>query len=143
MNLSQVINHAKKEAAVAYANVELQRNLLRRDTVSRDAAAAYFLSTEVKRLMSSLLFLAALKDEPIRKSEAADKLGVTRQAASKILDETTAAGWVVEVNGAYKYAPDQMEKYQETIADMLVTMSTELSEKVQNLQFLVEISKPS
>ena len=136
---NDLIQTAKRKAVREYAHLEIRRNKYRQESRTKGNATAYFLSTETKRQMSNLLYLAYVNNAPIKKSEAAFQLACTRQASSKILDDAREAGWADEADGGYMYTPDQALHYETAISFMLLTMSTSLTEKLRKVIELQEI----
>lgn len=136
--ITKLVDTVKKEAAMAYAKVELERNLTRKFMSSAHPATQYFLSTENKRHLSNLLYVAHQTRKPIGKLKAASELGITRQAVSAMLDEATDAGWVVKTRRGYMYSDEMAEGYTQTVSKMLVSLSTDLSQKVVRMAELLD-----
>ena len=136
--ITELINAAKRDACLEYAQVELERNLMRKTRATAHPATQYFLSTENKRHLSNLMFVAHAARRPVGKLKAASELGVTRQAVSVMLDETTDAGWVVRTSRGYMYSDEMAERYTHTISKLLLNMSTDLSQKVVRLADLLD-----
>ena len=140
IEINELIHHARKNSALAYANLELDSHAHRASMNGRHPAIAYFLSTEPKRHMSSLMYKANIEGQGVTTSEAADALGISRQAASVILKETTDAGWTVKRRGRFMYADEMAEMYTQTVSEMLLQLSTKLTENVEKLVTLREIA---
>ena len=104
INIDELIHKARENSALAYANLELDSHALRMRITDRHPATAYYFSTEPKRHMSSLMYKAFIEGRGVTASEAAEKLKISRQAASVILNETTEAGWTVRRRGGYMYS---------------------------------------
>ena len=136
--ITNLLKAATRDACLTYAHLELQRNRQRKVRATQHPAAAYFLSTENKRHLSNLLYVAYQTRTPIGKLKAASELGITRQAVSGMLDETTSAGWVVKKRRGYTYSDQMADQYTTTIGKLLLTMSSELSQKVLRLADLHE-----
>jgi hypothetical protein len=73
-------------------------------------------------------------------SAAAEKLKISRQAASVILTETTDAGWTVKRRNRYMYSLEMGQMYTQAVSDMLLEVSTSLTENMQKLFTLQEIA---
>lgn len=131
--ITELMDAAKQEACLEYARVELERNLQRKIRSSAHPATQYFLSTENKRHLSNLLYVAHATRKPVGKLKAASELGITRQAVSAMLDETTDAGWVVKKPRGYMYSDEMAARYTHTIGKLLLSMSTDLAQKVVRL----------
>jgi len=131
--IKELIEVARSEACMEYASMELARNLQRKIRASQHPATAYFLSTENKRHLSNLMYVAHQTRKPIGKLKAAAELGITRQGVSTMLDETTDAGWVVKKRRGYMYSDEMATRYTKTIGEMLLVSSTNLSVKVIRL----------
>lgn len=73
----------------------------------RDATAIqrYFNSTPARNAMSRLMFVAAHDNRVYTKSIIAKELLVSRQAATKIVEECLAEGWIEEDGNGYKASP--------------------------------------
>lgn len=140
INIDDLIDQARENCAYTYANVELDRNALRIKIQNRHPASAYFFSTEPKRHMSSLMYKAYVEGRGVTASEAAEKLKISRQAASAILNETTDAGWTVRRRGRYMYSLEMGQMYTQAVSDMLLEVSTSLTENMQKLITLREIA---
>lgn len=140
IKIDELINQARKNVAYNYANVELDRHALRTDIQNRHPATAYFFSTEPKRHMSSLMYKAFVEGRGVTAAEAAEKLKVSRQAASVILNETTEAGWTVRRRGRYMYSLEMGQMYTQAVSDMLLEVSTSLTENILKLMTLREIA---
>ena len=136
--ISELMDAAKQEACLEYARVELERNLQRKLRASTHPATQYFLSTENKRHLSNLLYVAHATRKPVGKLKAASELGITRQAVSGMLNETTDAGWVVKKPRGYMYSDEMAARYTHTISKLLLSMSTDLSQKVVRLADLLD-----
>ena len=136
--LSNLVKAATRAACLEYASVELQRNLQRKVRSRLHPASAYFLSTENKRHLSNLLYVAHATRKPVGKLKAASELGITRQAVSAMLDETTDAGWVLKKRRGYMYSDEMAARYTHTISKLLLSMSTDLSQKVVRLADLLD-----
>ena len=136
--ISELISAAKRDASLEYARLELARNLTRKTNLSRHPSTQYFLSTENKRHLSNLLYVAHATGQPVGKLKAASELGITRQAVSAMLDETTDAGWVVRKPRGYIYSDEMAARYTHTISKLLLSMSTDLSQKVVRLADLLD-----
>ena len=136
--ITELVNIAKQEACLEYARVELERNLQRKIRASTHPATQYFLSTENKRHLSNLLYVAHATRKPVGKLKAASELGITRQAVSAMLDETTDAGWVVKKPRGYMYSDEMAARYTHTISKLLLSLSTDLSQKVVRLADLLD-----
>lgn len=140
IKIDELIDEARQNCAFTYANVELDRHALRTDIKNRHPATAYFFSTEPKRLMSSLMYKAFVEGRGVTPSEAAEKLKISRQAATVILNETTEAGWTVKRCGGYMYSLEMGQMYTQAVSDMLLALSTTLTENIQKLITLREIA---
>ena len=138
--ISELIDLARQDCAYAYANVELNRNALRTGIANRHPATSYYFSTEPKRHMSSLMYKAHSEGRGVTPGEAAEALKISRQAATKILNETTDAGWTVRRRGQYMYADDMARMYTQAVSDMLLEVSTSLTRNMQKLITLREIA---
>ena len=136
----ELIDQARQDCAFAYANVELNRNALRAKIANRHPASSYYFSTETKRHMSCLMFKAHSEGRGVTPAEAAQALKISRQAATVILNETTDAGWTVRRRGRYMYADDMARMYKQAVSDMLLEVSTSLTENMQKLITLREIA---
>ena len=136
--ITELINVAKRDACLEYAQVELERNLMRKLRSSTHPSTQYFLSTENKRHLSHLLYVAHATRKPVGKLQAASELGITRQAVSAMLDETTDAGWVMKKPRGYMYTDEMAARYTHTISKLLLNMSTDLSQKVVRLADLLD-----
>ena len=70
----------------------------------RDASAIqrYFNSTPVRNAMSRLMFVAAHDNQVYTKAIIAKELLISRQAASKMVEECLAEGWVEADGRGYK-----------------------------------------
>ena len=84
----------------------------------RDACAIqrYFNSTPARNAMSRLMFVAAHDKRVYTKSIIAKELLISRQAATKIVEECLAEGWIEEDENSYKAAPplvNQLYEYTE------------------------------
>lgn len=84
----------------------------------RDACAIqrYFNSTPARNAMSRLMFVAAHDKRVYTKSIIAKELLISRQAATKIVEECLAEGWIEEDGNSYKAAPplvNQLYEYTE------------------------------
>lgn len=90
--------------------------------------------------MSSLMYKAFVEGRGVTASEAAEKLKISRQAASAILNETTDAGWTVKRRGRYMYSHEMGQMYTQAVSDMLLEVSTSLTENMQKLITLREIA---
>ena len=140
IKIDELINQARQNSALAYANLELDSHALRMRITNRHPATAYYFSTEPKRHMSSLMYMAYMRGKGVTTSEAAKALGISRQAASVILNETTEAGWTVRRRGRFMYADEMAEMYTQAVSDMLLEVSTSLTENMQKLITLREIA---
>lgn len=140
IKIDELIKQARENCALAYANVELDRHALRTGIQNRHPATAYFFSTEPKRHMSSLMYKAFVEGRGVTASEAADALKISRQAASVILNETTDAGWTVKRRCRYMYSHEMGQMYTQAVSDMLLEVSTSLTENMQKLMTLREIA---
>ena len=136
--ITNILFAVARDACLEYAQLELQRNKQRKIKATEHPASAYFLSTENKRHLSNLLYVAHQTRTPIGKLKAASELGITRQAVSGMLDETTDAGWVVKKRRGYMYSNEMADQYTKTIGKLLLTMSSDLSQKVLRLADLHE-----
>jgi len=136
--ITNLLKAATRDACLEYAQLELERNRKRKLRARLHPAAAYFLSTENKRHLSNLMYVAHATRKPLGKLKAASELGITRQAVSVMLDETTSAGWVVKKRRGYMYSDEMADQYTTTIGKLLLTMSSELSQKVLRLADLRE-----
>lgn len=132
-SISDLLQAATREACLEYAQLELQRNLHRKKRGRFDRATAYFLSTENKRHLSNLMYVAHQTRQPVGKLQAASELGITRQAVSVMLDETTDAGWVVKKRRGYMYSDEMAAQYTATTGKLLMTMSSDFAQKVVKL----------
>jgi CTP-dependent riboflavin kinase len=140
IEIDELIDQARENCAYAYANVELDRHALRTDIQNRHPSTAYFFSTEPKRHMSSLMYKAFVDGRGVTASEAAEKLKISRQAANVILTETTDAGWTVKRGCKYMYSLEMGQMYTQAVSDMLLEVSTGLTENIQKLVTLREIA---
>ena len=140
INIDELIEQARENCAYTYANVELARHAMRTDIQNRHPSTAYFFSTEPKRHMSSLMYNAFVEGRGVTASEAAEKLRVSRQAANVILNETTEAGWTVKRGCGYMYSPEMGQMYKQAVSDMLLEVSTNLTENMLKLITLREIA---
>ncbi len=140
IKIDKLINQARKNSALAYANLELDSHALRTSIANRHPASAYFFSTEPKRHMSSLMYKANIEGQGVTTSEAADALGISRQAASTILNETTDAGWTVKRRNRFMYTDEMAGMYTQAVSQMLLEVSTSLTENVEKLVTLREIA---
>lgn len=138
--IEQLLNTAREKSALEYANLELDSHALRATMTSRHPATAYFFSTEPKRHMSSLMYQAKITGRGVSPKEAAERLCISRQAATVILNETTDAGWTVKRRGKYMYADDMAEMYTQAVSEMLLTLSTSLTKNVEKLVVLREMA---
>jgi len=136
--ITNLLSAVARDVCLEYAQLELQRNKQRKLMARLHPAAAYFLSTENKRHLSNLLYVAHATRKPVSKLKAASELGITRQAVSGMLDETTDAGWVVKKRRGYMYSDEMAARYTHTISKMLLTMSSDLAQKVVRLADLNE-----
>ena len=90
--------------------------------------------------MSSLMYMAYMRGKGVTTSEAAKALGISRQAASVILNETTEVGWTVRRRGRYMYSLETGQMYTQAVSNMLLEVSTSLTENMQKLITLREIA---
>lgn len=140
IEIDELIKQARESSALAYANLELDNHAMRNKMRNRHPATAYYFSTEPKRHMSSLMFKANVEGQGVTASEAADMLGISRQAASVILNETTDAGWTVKRSNRFMYSDEMAEMYAQAVSQMLLDVSTSLTQNVEKLVILQEIA---
>lgn len=140
IEIDELINQARKNSALAYANLELNSHKIRAVINGRHPATAYFFSTEPKRHMSSLMYKANIEGRGVTTSEAADIIGISRQAASTILNETTDAGWTVKRRNRFMYSDEMAGMYTQAVSQMLLEVSTSLTQNMEKLVTLQEIA---
>lgn len=139
MRVDQALKKIRRDMAVNYAEVEIFRHQYRQEARKKSKAANYFMSTEHKRHLSSLLLIAAVSGKPVTKARAATALAISRTSASRMLDEVTAAGWAEKCGEGYRFTDEQVEEYFQTIPEMLTKVSPKLTKTMQHYAELTEI----
>ena len=105
-SLDEIIEDALHEFSKNLAKTELEIYKMRLGWRKSCKLTAYFQSTPEKAIFSRLMYLAACVNQPYTISEISSELGISRQAISRIVDDSLAEGWVVweKVNSkSYKY----------------------------------------
>ena len=86
--------------ALAQWQIELYRG---RNQRKDDAIQRYFNSTPVRNTFSRMMFVAYHDDKSLyTKSEISRQLMITRQAASQMIDDCLAEGWIECTGKGYK-----------------------------------------
>ena len=94
--------------ALAKWQVELYRG---RNQRKDDAIQRYFNSTPARNTFARMMFLAYQDDKLVyTKSEIARQLFITRQAASQMVDDCLAEGWVEAQGNGYKASQTLAQK---------------------------------
>lgn len=105
---------AEYAVALSHWQIELYRG---RNERKGDAVQRYFNSTPVRNTFARMMFLAHRDDKlHYTKSEIARQLHITRQAASVMVDDCLAEGWV-EVSCEQ---PHQCYKASDTLAYKMI-----------------------
>lgn len=108
--MDEVEKRLYKGYAIALAQWQLETHQARN---SRDACdiQRYFNSTPAKNAFSRLMFMSAFDNKVYTKSIIAQQLIISRQAATKIVDECMEAGWVEEDGKGYKAAKPLIDQF--------------------------------
>ena len=116
----------------------------RRQTRIETKAQRYFNSTPSRGAIARVLCIATYVNSPYTKTEIAEQLGVSRQAAHDLVEECLAEGWAEECECCqkhYKASPalitageDYVKFNYETVVDSGVALAYAALNAYQNLR---------
>ena len=131
--------------ALAKWQIELYRG---RNQRKDDAIQRYFNSTPARNTFARMMFLAYQDDKLVyTKSEIARQLFITRQAASQMVDDCLAEGWVEAQGNGYKASQTLAKKQMDYTMFHLDTLTrnpvTDLYMSLRHYQRAQEIKASS
>lgn len=131
----QLIKEYARELCVHQISVHQARQTRMDTKIQR-----YFNSSQTRNAFARVVCLAALDDKPVSRSEIAQTLHISRQAASDMVGDCLASEWITETPERGLYASpiliDALIHYTE---EHVAVMSPDLTQKYENLVKFREI----